>query len=62
MPSALRSGLISVTRNCERKATKPPAAPTNKSANAPTVTARQRLTRLRITKIVTDDGSKHDGA
>ena len=38
--AALRAGLTSTPRNCERKATKPIAAPTNRIAMAPTTAAR----------------------
>src|SRR5437764_242481 len=36
----LTGGLISTPRNCERKAMKPTAAPTNRIATVPTTTAR----------------------
>src|SRR5712691_2905071 len=43
MPSAWWSGLISAPCICERKPTKPTAAPTNTIASAATIVARSRL-------------------
>src|SRR6266702_2402649 len=43
MPSALWSGLISAPCICERKPTKPTAAPTNTIASAATIVARSQL-------------------
>src|SRR6266568_1373254 len=40
MPSALRAGLTSTPRNCDRKPTKPTAAPTKAIASVATMVAR----------------------
>src|SRR4051794_18339338 len=42
MPSALLEGLTSIARNCDRKPTKPIAAPTNTIASAATMVARSQ--------------------
>ena len=43
MPSAVRLGLVSAPRNCERNPTKPIAAATNAIASTVTIIARSQF-------------------